>query len=765
MALGVASVLGMWMAGAMETRSAEDTDPVGLWERWEVGFTSDAGADPDTELLVEFEAPGGGTRIVPGFWDGGHSWRVRFMPDRTGEWRYRTRARPASSGMDGIEGAFRCVRGAANDRFRRHGAIRVSPSGLHFEHADGTPFLWIVDTAWNGALKSTPDDWDRYLDNRVSNGFTGVQFVITQWRTAYTNAEGQVAYDGFDRIRIHPEFFRRIDDRVDAVNARGLLAVPVLLWTLGQKQHNPGQLPESQAIRLARYMVARYSANHVAFFLPGDGRYFDENAERWKRIGRAVFDREPHPPVFLHPQGMQWPYEAFLSEKWVSAFGYQSGHGDDDRTLEWLHSGPPSEKWTREPQRPVINLEPPYEDHIAYQSRQRHTADTVRRTLYWSLLNAPTAGTSYGAHGVWSWETAPAEPQEHRGTGVARPWFEAMELPGSRQVGHLVRLLGSIRWWTLRPADELVSTGRGEDETAGLTYVVYTREPGGECSLYRDGQLITRRRIEGESSNWDESFRLALANEITRDRPWRGELRGVILHARALGAAEVARRHADRSGAHRGPGVQVAYLFDEGSGDRVRDRSGREPPIDLVIENPAAVRWVPTGGLEVREPVLIAATGPAARLTEAVARSGAMTLEAWFEPADLVQSGPARIVTISRNTGERNFTLGQRGAGYEVRFRTTATSANGEPALSTPGAGEAARHVAAACSAGGDLAVVYLPAGGTVTLDTSRLKPDLRARWYNPRTGEGEPARPAGRDRFECPDPGDWVLVLETDAR
>jgi hypothetical protein len=206
----------------------------------------------------------------------------------------------------------------------------------------------------------------------------------------------------------------------------------VLLWTLGSEKVVPGRLPESEAIRLARYQVARYRANHVVYFLPGDGNYFGENAEQWKRIGRAVFDQPRHPPVTLHPQGMQWPWDAFLEEKWVNIFGYQSGHGDDANTLRWIHSGPPSEKWNLKPCRPVINLEPPYEDHIAYQSRQRHTAYKVRRAIYWSLLNAPTAGSSYGAHGVWSWETEPKEPREHRGTGIAQPWFRAMDFTRRR---------------------------------------------------------------------------------------------------------------------------------------------------------------------------------------------------------------------------------------------------------------------------------------------------------------------------------------------
>jgi len=47
----------------------------------------------------------------------------------------------------------------------------VAKGGRHLEHADGTPFFWLADTAWNGALLSTAGDWKRYLDDRATKHF------------------------------------------------------------------------------------------------------------------------------------------------------------------------------------------------------------------------------------------------------------------------------------------------------------------------------------------------------------------------------------------------------------------------------------------------------------------------------------------------------------------------------------------------------------------------------------------------------------------
>ena len=453
---------------ACAEKPAEPEGPaVELWGVWDEAFTA-ANANPrETELTVKLRSPGGAQREIEGFWDGGSNWRARFMPTEPGAWQYETQWDSPAGSQPGPAGTFVCVRAeTSKNPLLQHGPVKVSSDGRYFEHADGTPFFWLVDTVWNGALLSDDAGWQNYLDDRVAKQFSGAQFVITQWRTALTNAEGQVAYTGFDDIEIHPEFFARLDRRISEVNAKGLLAVPVLLWVPGEKESNPGNLPVEQAIRLARYMVARYHAHHVIWFLGGDSAYDGEHTERWKSIGRGVFGDREHAPVFLHPRGMHWPWDAFRDEGWLSALGYQSGHGDNAETLAWIHSGPVAQGWEQGPAKPIVNLEPPYEDHISYHSRERHSAYNVRRATYWSLLNAPTAGATYGAHGVWSWQTAAAVPLNHDRSGEAKPWQEAIQLPGSEHMRYMAELFASLPWWRLRPVQSLLTAQPGAKDPA-----------------------------------------------------------------------------------------------------------------------------------------------------------------------------------------------------------------------------------------------------------------------------------------------------------
>ena len=226
------------------------------------------------------------------------------------------------------------------------------------------------------------------------------------------------------------------------------------------------------------------------------------------------------------------------------------------------------------------------------------------------------------------------------------------------------------------------------------THVVYTRDANGKAALYVDGQRKAARDVAGDLSTWDRGFHLALANELTKDRPWLGTLHLVALYDTALSAEEVSRNRSAGPRPNAASRVAAArpspepdrrdllalYRFDEGGGDTVKDASGAGEGLDLKIENPSAVRW-DAGGLTVNEPTLVGTASPPKRLVDALKRSNALTLEAWVAPRDAKQAGPARVLTLSAGTGTRNFTLGQDGDRFEVRLRSTSTDANGMPAL------------------------------------------------------------------------------------
>lgn len=163
-------------------------------------------------------------------------------------------------------------------------------------------------------------------------------------------------------------------------------------------------------------------------------------------------------------------------------------------------------------------------------------------------------------------------------------------------------------------------------------------------------------------------------------------------------------------------GLCVLYTFEEGSGTIVEDVSGVGDPLDLTIADPTAVTWG-AGTLGVDAVTSISSVGPATKVHDAVTATGEITIEAWITPANLTQDGPARIVTLSDGPYRRNFTLGQGKWGslpsdvIDARLRTTSTSANGTPSVSTPAGSLVGglRHIVYSRSTVGD-ARIYLDA-------------------------------------------------------
>jgi len=238
--------------------------------------------------------------------------------------------------------------------------------------------------------------------------------------------------------------------------------------------------------------------------------------------------------------------------------------------------------------------------------------------------------------------------------------------------------------------------------TREVTHVVYTRARSGRARVFLNGQKTAERNVPGDVSNWIQSHRLALANEVSSDRPWKGTYFLVALYNRDLSPNEVKENFnaGPDARAAEGPlanhsvgpvasglartrsGLQVLYDFQSSEGAVVRDRSKVGEPLNLTIADSKAVSRS-EGTLQVRGKTLIQSDKPATKIIDAVRRSGELTMEAWVRPANTELSGPARIVTLSKNANERNATLGQDKDRFEVRLRTTSTSANGVPAINS----------------------------------------------------------------------------------
>ncbi len=186
----------------------------------------------------------------------------------------------------------------------------------------------------------------------------------------------------------------------------------------------------------------------------------------------------------------------------------------------------------------------------------------------------------------------------------------------------------------------------------------------------------TIHKLEG----WDPTYHLLIGNEATLDRPWLGKIFILALYDRVLRPDEI--ESAFQAGPHFDPTVHlegmpvILYPFREGKGRDVHDHSPISPPIDLTIEGPPPV-WIPEGGLELTRPMILRSSETPQKVYQRFTTTDTFSVVAWIEPKDVVQTGPARIVSFSWDPYLRNFTLGQEGSEIHFRVRNWIAGPNG----------------------------------------------------------------------------------------
>ena len=137
-------------------------------------------------------------------------------------------------------------------------------------------------------------------------------------------------------------------------------------------------------------------------------------------------------------------------------------------------------------------------------------------------------------------------------------------------------------------------------------------------------------------SNWERTFPLLLGNELTEDRPWEG------------------------------------YIFELHIADRVISKE--------EIENlfSGEVSFDPIGDSLLASYQL---SGAGEYLTQRIIETSQFTLMTTVATNETIQTGPARIVSLLKDPGHRNFTLGQEENDLIFRLRTPLAGANGIPQL------------------------------------------------------------------------------------
>jgi hypothetical protein len=370
--------------------------------------------------------------------------------------------------------------------------LKISPNQRFLVTAEGKPFFYLGDTAWELFHRLNREDATLYLEDRAKKGFTIVQAVALAELDGLNDPN---AYGHRPLVNNNPlqpdikegpnnDYWDHVDFIVAKANSLGLYVGFLPTW--GDKWNaRQSRLPvvftPENAASYGEWLGKRYRNAGLVWILGGDRPVETDTHRQVLRAmaeGLRKGDGGTHLVTF-HPPGGAGSAEPFHSEEWLSFNMRQNGHqaeftGRYDKTAF---------DYGRTPIKPVMDAEPVYEDHpLSFRPDElgHSVAADVRKPLYWDLFSG-AFGHTYGHHSVWQMWSEGKNP-------INRPlltWKEALQQPGAAQMQHGRHLLESRPFLTRVPDDSLVvaTSVPSAMPGAGRYHFSATRDEGGSYAM------------------------------------------------------------------------------------------------------------------------------------------------------------------------------------------------------------------------------------------------------------------------------------------
>jgi len=362
----------------------------------------------------------------------------------------------------------------------RHGDLKVSENKRFIVHADGTPFFWLGDTAWELFHRLNRQEVDNYLENRRQRRFTVIQAVALAEMDGLNapNAYGQRPLIDKDPTKPNEAYFKHVDYVVNKAQDKGIYIGMLPTWGSNWNKKwgvGPEVFTPANAEVYGQWLGSRYKDKPNIIWILGGDRPIENDTHR--QIIRAMAqglrkgDGGRHLITF-HPPGGSGSAQWFHDEDWLDFNMRQNGHvaeftGRYDQTRV---------DYDRTPIKPVLDGEPLYEDHpVSFDAKKlgHSVAADVRRPLYWDLFSG-AFGHTYGHHSVWQmWQ-----PDRDPINNPLMPWYDAINQPGAAQMQHARALLESRPFLTRIPDQSVIVTDRVPTSVpgAGRYQFVATRD-------------------------------------------------------------------------------------------------------------------------------------------------------------------------------------------------------------------------------------------------------------------------------------------------
>lgn len=303
------------------------------WDIFEKAFVYKSKANPFTDINFYAIFSNGKSQVkVNGFFDGDDKYIIRFSPDKSGTWTYKTTSNIKS--LNGLMGSF----SATNPDKNNHGPVQVA-NEYHFAYADGTRFQQIGTTCYS---------WAQQSDEKVS------QTIATLKNSPYNkmrmclfnNVEAEPILPfkktgngdkDFDYKQLNVKYFQIFEDRIKRLLEIGVEADIIIFHPYDEKRGFSDMTKENDLI-LLKYIIARYSAYRNVWWSAANE--YDliktKTMQDWDNILKYIQKNDPHNRLrSIH--NIKILYDN--NKPWITHSSIQNGSAVlDDRTAETYRS-------------------------------------------------------------------------------------------------------------------------------------------------------------------------------------------------------------------------------------------------------------------------------------------------------------------------------------------------------------------------------------------------------------------------------------------
>lgn len=460
------------------------------WVAEEIAFTSEKKyGNPFEDVDVDLLLYGNGrVYTVPGFWDGGDTWKIRFICPEDGEWYFKTVCTDEeNTSLHNRTGKVICLEYSGDIDIYKHGFVTTQTGKKYFTYADGTPFFYLGDTHWSLG-DETIDMVKTICEKRASQGFT--VFQSEPIGAAFDMANG-ITEEDMAGLAVNDEKFRIIAEN-GLVHANAQFFFPYSMEVLiannggysdkiiAYGMHELSDQAKNYLEKLSRYWVARYGAYPVMWTLGQEvdnDFYWNETTHPdWNYINNpyklvaeyiAKYDTYDHPltahqentgatAAYGDGKGATDKCKVYNKDAAPSCFRDVKAH--NFYAAQWTPSKTEQSNFNREKDfwynsqgKPVIN----YEGQYCYLWTKNFGA----RMQGWTAFLNGMYGYGWGGHDTWSYLNIYDEENDSSdgvdtitsAEKIAATWQDSLEYASSYQVGYMRSFLEKTEWYNLIP--------------------------------------------------------------------------------------------------------------------------------------------------------------------------------------------------------------------------------------------------------------------------------------------------------------------------